>query len=64
VPYRKAEIVINLGDKALRELDAGRLAKYVRQVVEVEAPVHRDAVIARMTAASGMGRAASGGFGR
>jgi very-short-patch-repair endonuclease len=60
VPYRKAEPLIELGDKALRELDAGRMAKYVRQVVEVEAPVYRDVVIARITGAAGWGGRAAG----
>jgi very-short-patch-repair endonuclease len=57
VPYKLANLRIRLGQRQLHELTVNELARYVEVVVDEEAPVHIDQVVARITAGAGLHRA-------
>ncbi len=58
-PYRVARPGIGFLSTPLHEIPAGRLAKWIAQVVQLESPVHFDEVILRIRKAAGVGRAGS-----
>lgn len=56
--YVEAELLVSDGYE-LHELPERRMADYIRQVAEIEGPVHRDVVIQRLLAGAGLRRAGS-----
>jgi very-short-patch-repair endonuclease len=58
-PYRRAEISISTGIQELHELPVDRLLTAVKEIVEVESPVHVQELTRRITEAAGLKRAGS-----
>ena len=58
-PYTVAEINTGRLWAPLHEIAPGRVADWIRQVVEVESPVHLDEVTLRIREAAGVGRSGS-----
>ena len=58
-PYEVARLHVGALGAPLRETSPGELADWMRQVVEVESPVHLDQVTLRIREAAGVGRAGS-----
>ena len=58
-PYRRAEISISTGMQELHELPLDRLLSAVKDVVEIESPVHVQELTRRITEAAGLKRAGS-----
>ena len=56
-PYVVADVRIRLNQRELHEVPKQELSGYVFRVVEQEAPIHVDQIIARITAAAGLQRA-------
>ena len=58
-PYRRAEISLSTGMQELHELPLDRLLTAVKEVVEIESPVHVQELTRRITEAAGLKRAGS-----
>jgi very-short-patch-repair endonuclease/DNA polymerase III delta prime subunit len=58
-PYVRATITIAVGEKPLGVINPSQLVDSIRQIVEVESPVHVEDVIRRVTQAAGLQRAGS-----
>ena len=58
-PYRRAEISISTGIQELHELPVDRLLTAVKEIVEIESPVHVQELTRRITEAAGLKRAGS-----
>ena len=58
-PYKPAQPNVDLGDTPLHEMELSQLAASIRQVVEVESPVHWQEVVTRIRVAAGLRRAGS-----
>ena len=58
-PYRTARPGIGFLTTPLHEVPAGRLARWIAQVVQLESPVHFEEVILRIRKAARVGRAGS-----
>lgn len=54
--YKESNIKISLGNKDLHELSVNKIAGYIKEVVEVESPVHRDVIMQRITNGAGLTR--------
>ena len=59
LPYTVAQLNIAPLREPLHEIAPGRVADWIRQVVEVESPVHLDEVTLRIREAAGVGRSGS-----
>lgn len=58
-PYAKAELRIDLGTRQLHEASAEEVARWIRDVVQVESPVHVEEALARVVNAAGVRRIGS-----
>jgi very-short-patch-repair endonuclease len=56
-PYTLVRLDVNLNGVELRDVDASTIAKWVREVVKVESPVHFDEVVRRIREAAGLASA-------
>lgn len=56
-PYQEATLRVSLRGRELHELSPSEFAKYVREVVEIESPVHLTEVIRRIATSAGLKRA-------
>jgi len=59
VPYKRAVLYIDLGNRELHEIPAFQLLPSILQVVEQESPIHKAELIRRITEGAGLKRSGS-----
>lgn len=57
--YIEASFAVPSAQFELHQVPAGRMATFVRQIVEIEGPIHRDEIVTRMRTLWGLQRAGS-----
>jgi very-short-patch-repair endonuclease/RecA/RadA recombinase len=58
-PYRRARVSVNIGHLELHEVPHARLGEWIKEVVDVESPVHILEVASRIASAAGVKRVGS-----